>query len=86
MLARITGKSYRDEARPSTCTFDLVRSVRVRRFRWLGHILRFGREHRYRLVYQAIMTQYDSGVEADLFQDAPRHMSWYHLELLAKDK
>ena len=37
-LRNITGRSYRDEA--VTPTYDLVRSVRQRRMRWLGHILR----------------------------------------------
>ena len=42
-LHRITGRTYRMEAvEPS---FDLVRAVRQRRKRWLGHILRMP-EHR----------------------------------------
>ena len=48
-LRNITGRSYRDEA--VTPTYDLVRSVRQRRMRWLGHILRMPAE---RLVRQTI--------------------------------
>ena len=50
LLSHITGRSYRDEARPSTTSFDLVRSIRIRRFRWLGHILRLDRHLRHRLI------------------------------------
>jgi len=37
-LHRITGRSYRAEA--TEPTFDLVRALRQRRMRWLGHIFR----------------------------------------------
>lgn len=51
MLARITGRSYRDEARPSTTSYNLVARIRATRFKWLGHILRQGNG---RLIYQAL--------------------------------
>ena len=40
MLARISGKSFREEeeASAATTSFNLVRSIRLRRFRWLGHM------------------------------------------------
>jgi hypothetical protein len=48
-LHNITGRSYREEA--VAPTYDLVRAVRQRRMRWLGHILRMPAE---RLVKQII--------------------------------
>jgi len=48
-LHNITGRSYREEA--VAPTYDLVRAVRQRRMRWLGHILRMPEE---RLVNQTI--------------------------------
>ena len=83
MLARITGKSFREEASPLTCTFDLVRSIRLRRFRWLGHILRAGED---RLIYQALSCQFNTDKQGNLFCDAPPHQSMYHLKLIAMDK
>ena len=46
---QITGRSYREEA--TEPTFDLVRAVRQRRMRWLGHILRMPE---YRLVRRTV--------------------------------
>ena len=39
MLSVITGKTQREEASETTCSFNLVRAVRARRLQWLGHIL-----------------------------------------------
>lgn len=39
MVSRITGRTIREEVDRDK-TFDLVRWIRVRRLRWLGHILR----------------------------------------------
>ena len=33
MLARITGRSVREEARPTTSSFDIIKTIRVRRLR-----------------------------------------------------
>ena len=46
MLAQITGRSVRGEAKSSTSSFDIVKNIRVRRLRWLGQILR-GEQDRY---------------------------------------
>ena len=42
MIARFTGQSIPAEARSVTTSFDLVKKIRERRFRWLGHIVRAG--------------------------------------------
>ena len=83
MLARITGKSIREEARPCSTSFNLVRNIRQRRLRWLGCILRADQN---RLLYQAIVTQYEMGKKGNLLMDAPPHSSIQHLTTLAQDK
>ena len=42
MLARITGQSIPVEAQPQTTSFNLIKKIRERRLRWLGHIIRAG--------------------------------------------
>ena len=49
-LHRITGRTYRDEAIAPTA--DLLRAIRQRRMRWLGHILRMPEN---RLVRRAVV-------------------------------
>ena len=49
MLARITGRNVREEARSTTSSFDIVKNIRVRRLRWLGQILR-GDQDRLKIV------------------------------------
>lgn len=55
MIVRFTGKTIPQEARKVSCGFDLVRAIRVRRFKWIGHILRVGPS---RLTYQAVEEQF----------------------------
>ena len=83
MLARITGKSFREEAGARTTSFDLVRSIRQRRMRWLGHILRGG-EHR--LIHQAVVEQANMANPGSLLMDAPPHTSLHELRLIAADR
>ena len=45
MLARFSGKNIPAEARPSTCSLNLIHKIRQRRLRWVGHILRQGLGH-----------------------------------------
>ena len=53
-LARFTDKTNHEEASSRTRTFDLVYEIRLRRFRWLGHLLRLKGE---RLVKLALNTR-----------------------------
>ena len=39
-LCRFTGKDAHQEASARTRSYDLVRAIRQRRLRWLGHLLR----------------------------------------------
>ena len=83
MLARFTGKSIPQEARATSSTFNLVRHIRVRRFKWLGHILRAGPD---RLIYQAVEEQRRLGLPGNLLMDAPVHNSLMELAIRAKDR
>ena len=69
MVARITGRDIATEARPATSSFDLVKKIRQRRLRWLGHLLRAGND---RLTYHALQSQINLQQRAgNLFIDAP---------------
>ena len=70
MLSHITGKSAREEARPQTTSMNLVRKMRFRRFRWLGHILR---SPAHRLIHVALAVQLEMGFPGNLFLDAPTY-------------
>ena len=83
MLARITGKTIPQEARPMTCSFNLVKAIRKRRLKWLGDILRNGPN---RLTYQAIKEQRSLGLPGNLLMDAPPHNSLEELAIKAKDR
>lgn len=68
MLARITGKSIPQEARPQSTSLNLVRRIRMRRHRWLGHILRLGPDS---ITYQVLKVQHQLNAEGNLLMDAP---------------
>ena len=75
MLARFTGKTIPQEARQVSCSFDLVRHIRIRRFKWLGHILRAGPS---RLTYQAVEEQH--------MPPHTHHTCLMDLTILARDR
>ena len=83
MLTHITGKSIREEARPLTTSLNLVRRIRVRRYRWLGHILL---THPSRLIHQALKEQSDTNLPGNLLMDAPPYHSLTQLRNLARDR
>ena len=83
MLARFTGKTIPQEARASSSTFNLVKHIRVRRLKWLGHILRAGPD---RLIYQAVEEQRRLGFPGNLGMDAPPHNSLTDLAIRAQDR
>ena len=55
-LSRITGKTAHQEASERTQTFNIIKSLRRRLFKWLGHILRMDED---RLVLKAVKVQYE---------------------------
>ena len=83
MLVRITGRSVREEVRSTTSSFDLVKSVRVRRLRWLGQILRGDPT---RLLFTTVVHQYHNRSSGDLFMDVPNHGNFDDLIFLTSDK
>ena len=83
MLARITGRDVRSEARSTTSSFDLVKNIRVRRLRWLGQILRGDQS---RLLFRAIEQQHVMKDPGNLFMDTPNHVSLEDMIVLASDK
>ena len=77
-LSIITGKSIREErVHPSV---DLVLLLRVRRLRWLGHILRMDSD---RILKQALLSLQQPYPEGSLLMDAPPHESWDDLMRMA---
>ena len=82
-LSRITGKSAHEEASARTRTYDLVRAIRVRRLKWLGHILRMTGE---RLVKMAVRRQWQLGIEGNIFMDVPAGLTYTEVVALAQDR
>ena len=83
MLAQITRRAIRDEARPQTTSHNLILQIRKLRLRYLGHILRAGPTH---LTYQAIQVQWSMKKKGNLFMDAPSANSVKDMTLTAKDE
>ena len=83
MLARITGNPIPYEARPATTSLDLIRRIRMRRHRWVGHILRLGPGS---IVFQALRDQSQMNMEGNLLMDVPPHSSITDLARQAKDR
>ena len=83
MLARITGRSIPSEARSQTTSFDLIKTIRERRLRWLGHIIRAGPDS---IMYQALVVQHSLGHTGNLLMDAPPHDSIDSLRPIANDR
>ena len=83
MLARFTGKSIPAEARPATCSLNLIQKIRQRRLRWVGHILRQGPGH---ITYTTLAVQSINNSEGNLLMDAPPHINLDDLIPLAMDR
>ena len=81
MLSRFTGKTIPQEARQTTCNFNLVHHIRIRRFR-LVHILRADPS---RLTYQAVEEQSRLGRPGNILIDAPPHTCLMNLTVITSD-
>ena len=90
MMARITGRKVHEEAGKSK-TFDLVKWIRARRLKWVGHILRLEKEktkdgkEEERLLKRALQHVHAHRKEGDILMDVP-NLSWEELQKLAADK
>ena len=83
-LARITGKSIHQEASARTQTFDINEAIRQRKWKWLGHVLRYpGAE---RLTKMVIKFQFAKGDRTNMLQDIPAVASFEQLVRLAQDR
>ena len=83
MIARFTGKNIPSEARPATCSLNLILKIRQRRLRWVGHILRKGPGH---ITYTALAVQSTRNLEGNLLMDAPPPTHLSELTHLAMDR
>ena len=79
-LSIITGRTQRQErVRP---TWNIVMIMRMRRLKWLGHILRLDDD---RMLKQAILSMKKPYPEGSILMDAPPHDSIQELVDLAGD-
>ena len=82
MLARITGRIIPTEARPMSTSYNFVRNIRIRRYKWVGMILRSDKD---RLIVNALKVQHEMGSPGNLLMDTPP-VSFDELTDLAIDK
>ena len=88
-LARVTGREVREEYLAPTVS--VVGNLRVRRLRWLGHVLRLPEESLLRRVVLMEHTRLlQEGrldrVEGGLWMDAPEHSCVEEVQELAEDR
>ena len=74
----MSGRSVREEAREPL--FCAVQWARVKRARWLGHILR---EDELSLVRAAVLQSFERGERGTLMEEAPPHRDVNHLIALS---
>lgn len=82
-LSHFTGLTAHAEASALTRTLDLVVSIRQRRYRWLGHILRMPDN---RMVKEAVKVIFYSKTSGNIFMDTPPDLSFDELVTLTKDR
>ena len=82
-VSRITGRTNHEEASPRTRTYDLVYAVRLRRFKWLGHILRMPDN---RLVKLALRVQHKLDLPGNMFMDVRNDLTFDEIEQLAQNR
>ena len=83
-LSRITGRSIHIEASSRTQTLDVITDIRIRKWKWLGHLLRAPGD---RLTKLALKVQFDKQDKLNMLQDIPRFCKTFkQLERLAQDR
>lgn len=85
-LARITGRSFRDEA--VSPSYGLTQKIRYQRLKWLGHVLREEETYLVRqVVIKYVQDKIDVGYPVgSILMDAPHHRTVEELVELARDK
>ena len=83
-LSRLTGRSIHAESSPRSQTFDLCTAIRIRKWKWLDHILRTKGD---RLIKLAVKVQFDKGDKFNMLQDVPAWCTTFaQLKLLAANR
>ena len=82
MLSHITGRSRHEEASSSTTTFNLIKWIRARRLKWVGHILRTDDD---RLIKKALHHIFDHPQTGDILMDTTAD-DWQQLQQQASDR
>ena len=83
----VTGRTYREEA--VVPSYDVVKKIRSRRLRWLGHVLREEETYLVRrvlLLYMADKLNTGGYPAGSILMDAPHHVTTEDLVELARDK
>ena len=83
LLSRITGNAPQIEARPVTTSHNLIRQIRIIRYKYLGFILRLDSS---RLIQKAVETLHARRTTGSILMDAPQHSSFQDLKEKALDK
>ena len=87
MVARITGQTPRQGATTGTRTFDLVKRIRARRFKWIGEILWMEKDEKgeERMLRKTVRVIFDNRQEGYLLMDVPVDMEWEELVAWTRD-
>ena len=80
-LAQISGRDVPEECRNPS--FDLISTLRVRRLRWVGHVIRMDVNRLDRRVLVSKTQPYDEG---DVLADCPTHSDMSELISMACDR
>ena len=87
MLSHLTGKTKHEEATAATTTFDIVAWIRARRLRWVGHIMRMGKNcnGEERQVKETLKVIFNNRQQGDILMDVAED-SWEALQKAAADR
>ena len=83
MLVRFTGQTQRQEVCRATTSYDLVRHIRVMRFKWLGFIMR---QVDVRLIRLTVDVQTSMNLQGNILMDSPKHNNLNELTTMTKDE
>ena len=83
MRGLLANQCTRKPARKRAPLLDVLRCIRARRLKWVGHILRMCPD---RMVYKALQHIHLHRKPGDLMMDVPAKYSWRELVLFAADR
>ena len=82
-LSRIAGNTVHHEVSARTQSFDIIATLRKRKWKWLGHVLRLKGD---RLIKLALKVQFENGDRTNMLQDILVTASFDHLVNLAHNR